>query len=178
MKSLIFGLAASVLAITVFANTESPYAGQEIREIKALSQQEIEAYLNGKGLGYAKAAELNQYPGPRHVLDLGSELVLTEDQTTRTQVVFDAMEAQAITFGKQLVDKERELDQRFASGSIDKSALKTLLPQIGAIQAKIRFVHLNAHLEQRTILTKHQIKLYEQLRGYGTTHNSDHDHSH
>ena len=178
MKSLIFGLAAIVLAITVFANTESPYAGQEIREIKALSQQEIEAYLNGKGLGYAKAAELNQYPGPRHVLDLGSELILTEEQTRRTKVIFDAMNAQAINLGKQLVDKERELDQRFASGSIDASTLKTLLPQIGAIQTKIRFVHLNAHLEQRAILTKHQIKLYEQLRGYGTTHNSDHDHSH
>jgi Spy/CpxP family protein refolding chaperone len=178
MKNLIFGVAVSALAFAAFANTGSPYVGQETREIKALSQQEVEDYLNGKGLGYAKAAELNQYPGPRHVLDMAEELALTEEQTTRTQAVFSAMKAQAVTLGKQLVEKERELDRQFASGSIDASSLKTLLSDIGALRAKIRYVHLNAHLEQKALLTKHQIQLYDRLRGYATSHGGGHNHSH
>jgi hypothetical protein len=32
-------------------------------------------------MGMAKAAELNGYPGPRHVLDLSPELHLTDAQT-------------------------------------------------------------------------------------------------
>ena len=178
MKNLIFGVAVSALGFAAFANTESPYVGQETREIKALSQQEVEDYLNGKGLGYAKAAELNQYPGPRHVLDMAKELTLTEEQTTRTQAVFDTMKAQAITLGKQLVEKERALDRQFASGSMDAGSLKTLLSDIGTLQAKIRYVHLSAHLEQKALLTKHQIQLYDQLRGYGTSHGGGRNHSH
>jgi Spy/CpxP family protein refolding chaperone len=178
MKNLIFGIAVSVLTFAAFADTKSPYIGQETREIKALSQQEVEDYLNGKGLGYAKAAELNQYPGPRHVLDMAKELTLTDKQAMQSQVVFDAMQAQAITLGKQLVEKERELDRQFASGSIDAGALKILLSDIGALQAKIRYVHLSAHLEQKALLTQHQIQLYERLRGYGTSHSGGHKHSH
>jgi hypothetical protein len=34
----------------------SPYAGQETRDIKSLSPEEVDAYLSGKGLGLAKAA--------------------------------------------------------------------------------------------------------------------------
>src|ERR1043166_1905183 len=44
----------------------SPYAGQQSREIKSLSDQEIDGLKNARGLGLAKAAELNGYPGPRH----------------------------------------------------------------------------------------------------------------
>jgi Spy/CpxP family protein refolding chaperone len=178
MKNLVFGLAVSAVAFVGFSNAESPYVGQETREIKSLSQKEIEDYLNGNGLGYAKAAELNHYPGPRHVLDMAKELALTEQQTTRTQAIFDAMKAQAITLGKQLVEKEQELDRRFASGSIDVGLLKAPLLEIGALQAKIRYVHLSAHLEQKALLTEHQIQLYDQLRGYGKSHSGEHDHSH
>lgn len=178
MKHLIFLIVISTLAFSTLANTKSPYIGQEAHEIKALSQQEVEGYLNGKGLGYAKAAELNQYPGPRHVLDLGKELTLTEEQTEQTQEIFDAMKAQASTLGKELVEKERELDQQFANKSIDDESLMILLSDIGALQANIRYVHLNAHLEQKALLTEDQIQLYDHLRGYGTSHNGEHKHSH
>ena len=41
----------------------SPDTGQQARTIKALSDEEIAALRNGEGLGMAKAAELNGYPG-------------------------------------------------------------------------------------------------------------------
>ena len=41
----------------------SPYTGQEKREIRALSKEEVHGYLSGDGMGFAKPAELNHYPG-------------------------------------------------------------------------------------------------------------------
>jgi Spy/CpxP family protein refolding chaperone len=177
MKRLAFGMVVSALAFAAFANTNSPYVGQEPRQIKALSEQEVEDYLNGEGLGYAKAAELNHYPGPRHVLDLAKELMLTNEQTTRTQEIFNGMRARAIPLGKQLVEKERELDREFAARSIREDSLNALLSDIGVLEAKIRYVHLSAHLEQKELLTKHQIQVYDQLRGYGNPQGARHNHS-
>jgi Spy/CpxP family protein refolding chaperone len=168
----------SVVAAAATTNTESPYVGQETREIKALSQQEIDDYLNGRGLGYAKAAELNHYPGPRHVLDLANELALTPEQTRQTQAMFETMKAQTVTLGKQLVEKEQELDRQFANGSISAVSLHALVSEIGVLQAKIRYAHLVAHLEQKALLTQHQVQLYDQLRGYGAAHGQGHRHSH
>jgi hypothetical protein len=57
--------------------------GQQTRTIKALSDDsddDIAALLKGEGMGMAKAAELNDYPGPAHVLTLALELKLTENQ--------------------------------------------------------------------------------------------------
>lgn len=178
MKKFILIVVTCTLAFTVLADTKSPYAGEESRKIKALSGQEVEGYLTGKGLGYAKAAELNQHPGPRHVLDLAKELALTGEQITQTQAVFDAMEMQAIRLGKQLVAKEQELDRGFASGTIDPTSLMTLVLEIGTLQAQLRYVHLNAHLEQKALLSKQQIENYDRLRGYGISHSSERKHSH
>ena len=41
----------------------TPYAGQQTQTIKALWDDEIAALRNGEGMGMAKAAELNGYPG-------------------------------------------------------------------------------------------------------------------
>jgi hypothetical protein len=64
---------------TVLAQV-SPYAGQETREIKALSAQEVDDLLNARGMALAKAAELNGYPGPLHSLEMADKLGLSLDQ--------------------------------------------------------------------------------------------------
>lgn len=177
-RLILFATVFGVISVTALAQTPSPYAGQEAREIKALSRQEVTDYLDGKGMGYAKAAELNHYPGPRHVLDMAAELGLSEEQIERSEAIFAAMKARAMSLGKQLVAKETELDRLFASGSIDPASLETLLSAIGSLHAELRYAHLNAHLEQRTLLTQHQIHRYDQLRGYGSDehHHSGHAH--
>jgi Spy/CpxP family protein refolding chaperone len=178
VKTLVLGLIMSIVAVAAGADTESPYVGQETRDIKALSPQEIDDYLHGRGLGYAKAAELNHYPGPRHVLDLADALALTPEQTSQTRAIFEAMQAQAVALGRQLVDKEQALDRQFANGSIDAVSLQALLSDIGGLQAAIRYTHLAAHLEQKALLTTHQVQLYDQLRGYGAAHDKGHGHAH
>ena len=54
-------LAIVATTATSSAQTASPYAGQERRAIKALSEEEIRDLLEARGMGLAKAAELNSY---------------------------------------------------------------------------------------------------------------------
>jgi hypothetical protein len=162
--------------IATAAETSSPYVGQETREIKALSRDEINGYLLGDGMSFAKAAELNHYPGPKHVLQLADQLQLSEEQRRRTQAIFAEMNSNAVNFGKQLVDKERLLDSRFAGGNISDAELGQLIGDISVLHGKIRAVHLQAHLAERAVLTADQLKHYDALRGYqGLGNHGQHD---
>jgi hypothetical protein len=178
MKKLFLGAVMMVAAAIEVAATESPYTGQEDRGIKALSQQEIDGYLDGSGMGYAKAAELNEFPGPKHVLDPAGELALTHEQTKRTQARHETVKSRAVVLGRRIVEKETELDGKFADGSIEPSSLEKLITEIALLEAQIRHVHLNAHLEQKALLDDRQIRRYAQLRGYQPAHSNKHGHSH
>ena len=93
----LIGLACALVPLAHGA-TPSPYAGQQSREIKALSGAEQSDLLAGKGMGLAKAAELNGYPGPAHVLELAGELELSAEQRERTQEVWQAMDARCLLY--------------------------------------------------------------------------------
>jgi hypothetical protein len=170
MKRLAFlavvGLSFSIDVGATNTTQAASYAGQESREIKALSAEDVQAYLSGKGMGLAKAAELNGYPGPSHVLALSLQLNLTAEQKKLTAAQFAAMEESAVTYGRPLVEEERRLDQMFASKTITPELLSASLERIGQLQAKLRAVHLAAHLVQFRIMTSDQVVLYMRLRGY------------
>ena len=172
----------SLLVPTLVATSAlaaAPYAGQQTRDVKALSADEVSALLDGKGMGFARAAELNGFAGPAHVLELATELQLTDEQRTRTHALFAAMSASAIVAGRLLVDKERELDRLFATKAISPYRLASELQQIGGLQARVREVHLQAHLAQVEILTAEQNARYGQLRGYAATpEQREHEHRH
>lgn len=145
----------------------SPYAGQETREIKALSASEVQGYLDGRGLGFAKAAELNRHPGPMHVLELAGPLQLTPEQQAETRKVFERMRAEAQSLGRSIVAKEAELDGLFAQGRADEDSLGATVRQIARLQGELRIAHLRAHLEMKRLLTPAQVAEYDRLRGYG-----------
>jgi Spy/CpxP family protein refolding chaperone len=146
----------------------SPYAGEEARPIKSLSREQIDGYLNGRGMGLAKAAELNSYPGPMHVLELKDELRLTREQVEQAQRAFDEMKQRATKLGRAIVDRERELDEAFSERTIDDRSLDERVREIGRLEAELRAAHLRAHLRMREALTPAQIDEYDRLRGYRT----------
>lgn len=91
------------------------------------------------------------------------------------------MQKAAIRHGTALVEKERELDRQFAAGTVTEDSLRSILRQIGALQADVRNSHLQAHIEQRAILTETQIVKYDQLRGYTSSNapeSGGHSHKH
>ena len=146
--------------------TMSHYAGDETREIKALSENEVKALRNGEGIGFAMAAELNHYPGPRHVLDLGEQLQLTQAQKKSVEESLDRMHTQAVQLGTQLVEAERLLDKAFTSRAVSQTSLKDLTTNVEKLRGRLRYVHLAAHIDVRNILTPPQIEAYDGLRGY------------
>jgi Spy/CpxP family protein refolding chaperone len=147
----------------------STYVGQQSREIKALSGEDIAALRNGDGMGFAKAAELNGYPGPRHTLALARELRLSDTQAAQVTAIRDRMSAAARPLGDELIDRERALDRLFAQRDITSERLIAATAAIGDVQGRLRAVHLVAHLETRAILSAEQIAQYDKLRGYTET---------
>jgi Spy/CpxP family protein refolding chaperone len=164
----IFLSAAALIASAAasLAQTPSPYAGQEQRSIKALSDREISDLTEGRGLGLAKAAELNGYPGPMHVLELADSLHLSDQQRARMQELFTAMKAEAIPLGERLIAQEADLDKAFANKTITAATLAASTEAIGATHSALRQTHLKYHLSTVEVLTPAQIQRYAELRGY------------
>ena len=176
-RTFLLALAIALLAVPVLA-ADVPYAGQQARAIKSLSDDDIAALRKGEGMGMAKAAELNGYPGPAHVLQLAVQLGLTERQQRDVQAIFDRMSAAAKPLGRELIAQEQALDQLFAKGEITPDRLAAATAAIAELQGRLRAVHLAAHLETRALLNADQIARYQQLRGYGASPALEHHHHH
>jgi len=147
---------------------KSKYAGEENREIKSLSESDIEELKNGKGWGLAKAAELNGVPGPAHLLEMKDEIDLSAKQVLAIEDLFKKMKQEAIPLGLELIELERELNNHFANKTVTYELLDVLLKRVAQVQKKLRYVHLSTHLKTPNILTPEQITLYNKLRGYSS----------
>jgi len=158
--------------------TPSPYRELLDGEIRGIDDKTIEEYLTGKGMGLALPAELNGYPGPRHVIDLADDLELTPAQSTQVQALFDEMQPQAIALGEEILAAEAALEADFRQQTIGEASLETQLQAIATLQAQLRFVHLSTHLATIDILSSHQVMLYKALRGYDDMPADHNQHQH
>jgi Spy/CpxP family protein refolding chaperone len=163
-------VAACLTTVQAAPAQDSPYADHTQRQIKALSPQEIEDYLEGRGMGFALPAELNGYPGPKHVMELADSLGLSEAQREATAEIFNRMRDEAQRLGAAIVRKEGELDSLFAARGISVHRLRALTAELGALKGELRAAHLAAHLAMTDQLTEHQRHEYARLRGYGSEH--------
>jgi hypothetical protein len=108
-RILLAVLVAMPAGVSANADTPAnPYAGQQTRSIKALSPEDIDGLRKGAGMGLAKAAELNGYPGPLHVLALTTELRLTPDQVRRVAGIRERMRAAAKPLRGDIIDREQD----------------------------------------------------------------------
>ena len=163
------------IAFTATAIAASPYAGWQTREIKAVSPERIDALRTGKGAGYALSAELNGYPGPRHVLDLGDQLKLTPDQRQETERLFARMRAEVIPLGEAVIEKERSLEALFRDGHAEDGAIAALTAEISALEGRLRAAHLKYHVDMTELLSTHQRVTYNRLRGYDEAPSGGHN---
>jgi len=184
MKKSVFPFTVWVIAVfagyssTALAQSAQPYSGMQSRPIKALSDQQVADLRAGRGMGLALAAELNGYPGPSHVVELADQLGLTSEQLSSLKGMFDAMKAETIPIGENLVAQEKELDRLFAENAISEQELKAATENIGETQARLRNAHLRYHLQARAILQPSQIRRYAELRGYGAEPQAPAHHKH
>jgi len=172
IKATILFLILMMIPLSTFSaaspSYKSKYAGEEKREIKSLSEADIEELKNGEGWGLAKAAELNGVPGPAHLLEMKDEINLSTEQVRVIEDLYQKMKQAAIPLGLELIGLERELNNHFADRTITDELLDELLDKIAQVRKKLRYVHLSTHLKTPNILTTEQIALYNQLRGYSS----------
>ena len=156
--------------ISAYSNQayKSQYEGQEKREIKSLSDQDIAELKAGSGWGLAKAAELNGVPGPKHLLEMKNAIKLTPEQVLEIEGIYALMNEQAVILGLELIELERKLNSHFANRTVNEEILKDLLEKIARTYQELRYVHLSAHLKTPLILSPEQIEQYNTLRGYST----------
>ena len=166
-------MSAMLMACSSHAESaiQSPYAGQEARGIKALSEDDIEGLLAGAGTpfgGMAKPAELNGYPGPRHVLDAveAGEFEVTDEQLIQIEALYEEMRAEAIDLGTQIIDLEKAIDDAFVNSTITEEFLQENVTASAELYGQLRIVHLKYHLQMVDILTAEQVAQYNELRGY------------
>ncbi len=162
-------LALSLLAFSLIVSAcgnLSPYAAHTGREIKTLSSSDINALKNGAGMSYALAAELNQYPGPMHVLELAKDMELSTEQVRATEQLLLTHKVEARVLGIELIEAERQLNELFATKQATDASVRQQTEKVALVQAKLRASHLVTHVKQTALLSKDQIARYQTIRGY------------
>lgn len=154
----------------------SPYVAQLESPVRGLSVEEVDDLLAGHGMGYARTAELNSYPGPLHLLDLQQGLHLSSAQVDAITAIFAEMQIQAQQVGQQIVTQEQLLSTAFASGEVTEASLEEQVMTLAGLYGQLRTVHLRAHLQVTPLLTEEQINTYNRLRGYDSNARPAHGH--
>ena len=163
-----------LLAALAAAQQQSPYAGEQHRAIKSLSDQELTDLREGNGMGLAKAAELNGYPGPKHVLEMANELGLSAAQKIQIEDEFAQMKAVVRKLGAEVIAAEERLEQVFAQGKASAAEVEQASLEAAELRGKLRAAHLNAHIATAGVLTVEQARRYQHLRGYASGHQPHH----
>ena len=145
-------------------NTATDVAPQSAEQLHhVLLAEERLAMERGEGFGMAFAAERNGYPGPRHALDLQTELNLTPEQVSAMREIFAQMREKALASGKEVLQAEDKLEQMFRDHR-PEAELREQALRANTLRGELRWVHLRTHLSAARLLTAEQIALYSRLR--------------
>lgn len=169
MKLVLTLLALLWPLATAAQHGHSAYAGMENRDIKALSESDLDELRRGAGWGLALAAELNGVPGPAHLLELKDQIGLSAEQVRAIEEIFAQMKSEAQAAGDEFIAAEQAIDAAFRAGDLSQDALRDLIDRCAAARAKLRYTHLVRHLETPPLLSDAQIAAYNRLRGYGAS---------
>ena len=93
--------AAFALAFAAPAAAQHEHGAGGTSEIKALTAEQMHGYMTGEGMGMALAAELNHYPGPKHVLELADSLAITAAQRTEVEAIRQRMLDRAVALTRR-----------------------------------------------------------------------------
>ncbi|NKI35277.1 hypothetical protein HFP89_08870 [Wenzhouxiangella sp. XN79A] len=133
----------------------------------ALMPRQERMLREGRGMGLARAAELNGFPGPMHVLQQADALELTDEQRAATTELVARVREQAPAIGERILAAEAELNAMFADGSVTRESMEAKLTEIAELNAELRAVHLGAHLDQAALLTAEQKAAYQPAHRAG-----------
>ena len=148
---------------------KSPHAELAARPVKALSSDQVADLQAGRGMGLSLPAELNGYPGPKHVLELADQIGLSTTQRNIASRLIDAMSAEAVAIGSEVIALETRLEALFVNRTADAEQIRIVVDRIASAGANLRYVHLKCHLAMHAEMTLEQIEQDAALRGYNAS---------
>ena len=151
----VFAVAAALSALPAGAQHAAP---------ASLSPDETHGLIAGQGMGLARAAEVQAYPGPKHVLELADSLAITDAQREAAEALMAGVQVEARALGRRVVEAERQLSALFGEAAPDDGALEAAAHEVGRLRAELRLVHLRAHVAMREALTAEQSARYHAIR--------------
>ncbi|OZC01409.1 Spy/CpxP family protein refolding chaperone [Rubricoccus marinus] len=155
----------SRLAVLALATLVAlPAAAQPHTPPASLSQDEMHGLMMGQGMGLARAAEMQGFPGPKHVLELADSLALSDDQRRTAEALMARVQAEARALGARIVGVEAHLSEMFEADEVDRHHVEGAAHESARLHARLRLVHLAAHLDMRQALTAEQAARYHALR--------------
>ena len=153
----------NALSLLILTAIVAPAAAQHSPPA-SLSHDEVHGLMTGQGMGLARAAELNAYPGPKHVLELADSLALSDRQRETAERLMADVQTEARALGARVVEAERELSALFDGEPVNDGALEAAAHEVARLRAELRLVHLRAHLRMAEVLTAEQSARYHTLR--------------
>jgi len=108
-------------------------------------------------------AEKNGFPSPQKIISFKDQLGLTKDQLRKINEILTNLPVSATIKGQEIIDAEVELNRLFELGIINEKILRTKLERIGKLRADLRFMHLQAYLKGRQILSANQWDRLKEL---------------
>lgn len=145
----------------------SPYAGLRTVEGTSMTAEEVGELRSGAGMRLALPAELNGYPGPRHVIDMAEAMGVDPGTLAEVERVRAEMASAAIAKGEEVIAADRELARAFREGGATDGEIERLTGTLARARGELQAIHLEAHLRTRALLTSAQVESYRRLRGYG-----------
>jgi Spy/CpxP family protein refolding chaperone len=125
--------------------------------------QERAAIANGEGFGMALAADRSGYPGPKHILELKTELKLTREQEAAIEKIRAEMKEKALARGREVLLAEERLEELFRQQR-PEAELREEAFRAASLRVELRWTHLAAHLAARQVLNAEQLAAYHRLR--------------
>jgi len=163
MQTLLLISSLAALASVLAGNTVQAQTSEHRHAASAGQDENIEL-LSGAGMGQSRVADDHGYPGPRHTLDLASDLLLTPQQRSSIEAIHVGMKRDAVQLGQAIVAAELRLTALFAENRATEAAVQAQVEAIVALRADLRVIHLHAHLRTSAQLTAAQRARYAQLR--------------
>ncbi|MGK7294708.1 MAG: Spy/CpxP family protein refolding chaperone [Candidatus Wenzhouxiangella sp. M2_3B_020] len=131
----------------------------------SLTPRDVRQLREGRGMGMARVAGVNGYPGPMHVLRQAEALELSEEQVAESEALRSRVHERSREIGERIIEAEARLNALFEAGSVDRGAMREVLGEIADLRADLRAVHLEAHLDQAAVLTEQQLEKMGEMGG-------------
>lgn len=133
-----------------------------------LTISDSDAALIRAGIEYGDISDLataSGLPEPRRALEFADQLGLSDEQRAQVQWLADETRAEAKEIGAAYLAAEAALQEAFATGRARSGKVRLMTAEIAELQGRLRYLHLNAHLGMRPLLTAAQFKAYARLTG-------------